>query len=332
MKRTSTLAYGGLVLMRFLASGVVALAFLFMASSSFASSVDVPECGPSSPFECGLDEVCVDDKCVRGECADDAKCGTGKFCFAHTCFEDKCASDPKCHPIEVCSKFNGCELRKCRIAADCDTVSGTFCGKLDPNDRDRSCVECTEDTNCPSPPSGSRAVCDGGKCKFEPQPLCTDTNCPMPSDDPRAIFCDPSIGCVICRNPNDCPPGQTCNTGMCEDVPPPLTCDGEPVTIKGTSSDDFLPGTENKDVIDGLGGNDVIIGFGGDDTICGGDDNDILIGGNGDDKLFGGDSLKGGNDALFGQIGDDTLNGGQDVRDFCDGGIGNNMLMNCEIP
>ena len=61
--------------------------------------------------------------------------------------------------------------------------------------------------------------------------------------------------------------------------PPPRTCNGLPVTIRGTDNGEILNGTSSNDVIDGQGGNDVLRGQGGKDVLCGG---------NGRDRLFGG--------------------------------------------
>ena len=66
-----------------------------------------------------------------------------------------------------------------------------------------------------------------------------------------------------------------------------LTCNGEPVTIKGTPDADDLDGTPGRDVIAGLGADDFIDGSGGNDVICGGDDFDVIIGGSGADRIDG---------------------------------------------
>lgn len=57
-----------------------------------------------------------------------------------------------------------------------------------------------------------------------------------------------------------------------------LTCQGKPVTIRGTSGDDVLSGTENDDVIFSGDGNDVVVGGAGNDTICSGPGDDIVVG------------------------------------------------------
>ncbi len=101
-------------------------------------------------------------------------------------------------------------------------------------------------------------------------------------------------------------------------------CDGETVTILGTSGADVIEGTDGRDVIHGLGGNDEIHGRGGNDVICGGGGADMVVGNGGRDVLLGGDGkdvLKGkggddelrgndGNDRLVGGTGDDTIRGG----------------------
>ena len=66
------------------------------------------------------------------------------------------------------------------------------------------------------------------------------------------------------------------------------TCDGELVTIVGTTGDDVILGTEGDDVIWGWKGDDRIFGLGGDDIICGGHGSDLMAGNAGDDRIFGG--------------------------------------------
>jgi hypothetical protein len=83
-----------------------------------------------------------------------------------------------------------------------------------------------------------------------------------------------------------------------------VTCDGKPVTIKGSNGDNVIKGTKKKDVIAGRGGADTIKARGGDDTVCGGDGPDNLLGAAGDDRLLD-DSPEA-----------DTLTGGDGV-DIC---------------
>ena len=74
-------------------------------------------------------------------------------------------------------------------------------------------------------------------------------------------------------------------------------CLGEPVTIAGSGSSDFLRGTRGDDVISARGGSDYIKARGGDDLVCGGTGDDHLVAGPGRDRLSaakGDDSLVGG--------------------------------------
>ncbi|MEX2236650.1 MAG: PQQ-dependent sugar dehydrogenase [Dehalococcoidia bacterium] len=93
------------------------------------------------------------------------------------------------------------------------------------------------------------------------------------------------------------------------------TCQGEDVTIDGTSGPDTLTGTSGPDVIHGFGGVDVISGAGGRDLICAGTGNDTVKGGAGNDSLEGG-------------AGDDELNGGLG-NDLCFGGPGTDVEISC---
>lgn len=127
--------------------------------------------------------------------------------------------------------------------------------------------------------------------------------------------------------------------------PPSLTCNGQAVTIMGTTGNDNLVGTNGNDVIAGLGGNDNISAGGGNDTVCGGEGNDNISGGNGNDTLLGEggrDNLSGGNgmdtllgdggrDNLSGGNGSDSLDGGADT-DTCSGGAGTDTATpECEL-
>ncbi len=119
--------------------------------------------------------------------------------------------------------------------------------------------------------------------------------------------------------------------------PPGVTCNGLPVTIVGSNSNNTIFGTSGNDVIHGRGGNDVIHGLGGNDRICGGPGDDQLFGNQGKDQLFGdagNDVLKGGtgNDRLFGREGNDAMDGQAGNDDNCNGGPGTDTATNCEQP
>ncbi len=92
-----------------------------------------------------------------------------------------------------------------------------------------------------------------------------------------------------------------------------LACQGQPVTIRGTSGADGtssakFAGTSGANVMHGLSGDDWLDGKGGADRVCGGLGNDWLYG-------------SGGNDTLYGETGNDNLYGGSGT-DTCDGGTG----------
>ncbi len=142
-------------------------------------------------------------------------------------------------------------------------------------------------------------------------------------------------------------------------------------TIEGTPGPDKIVGTNGPDLIYGFGGADRIYGGGGDDHVIGGPGDDRIDGANGDDNLWGGpgdDSIRGANgsdhvvggnghdrldggagcDNMLGGSGDDELEGGPDVdkldgdnaapafgfgtADSCDGGPGDDLFVNCELP
>ena len=109
-------------------------------------------------------------------------------------------------------------------------------------------------------------------------------------------------------------------------------CQGQAVTIVGTSGPDTLTGTPGPDVISGLGGRDVIDALGGRDIVCGGAGGDRIQGGPGRNDVLGGagpDLLVGGpltSDVLRGNKGDDTLRAGPNGSRL-DGGPGADRLL-----
>jgi Ca2+-binding RTX toxin-like protein len=142
-------------------------------------------------------------------------------------------------------------------------------------------------------------------------------------------------------------------------------------TIKGTAGADVIVAPDGTNLIYGLGGDDKICGGNGKDHAIGGPGNDMIEGGNDDDNLWGGpanDLIRGGNgkdhvvgengeDLLEGENGDDNVLGGSaddelfggngadkldgdngapangfGAADFCDGGSGPNVFVNCELP
>ncbi len=105
-----------------------------------------------------------------------------------------------------------------------------------------------------------------------------------------------------------------------------LTCNGEEITIRGTSGDDTLTGTAERDVIAGLTGNDTIVALGGDDIVCGGDGDDTIFGNAGADWIDAGAGndwvgAGWGNDEVYGGAGNDFIRGFKH-DDFVDGGPG----------
>lgn len=89
--------------------------------------------------------------------------------------------------------------------------------------------------------------------------------------------------------------------------------------LHGGRGNDRLSGTDGPNRINGGTGNDAINGSGGNDLLEGGYGNDVISGGGGNDRLFGGP----GGDRLLGGEGDDYVHGRDGVRDFLDGGAGN---------
>ena len=94
-----------------------------------------------------------------------------------------------------------------------------------------------------------------------------------------------------------------------------------PVTLYGTSGNDYLTGGQSNDEIYGYSGNDTLKGRMGNDTIDGGNGDDVISGDDGHDTIFG----RLGNDTIDGGDGDDWLYG-EDGDDFIESGRGNDMV------
>jgi hypothetical protein len=217
---------------------------------------------------------------------------------------------------EECDDQAGCCTPACELEAD-----GTGCSDADVCTLGDTCQAgaCVGGTSalCNTPPGECyQAIgsCGAGGCTYAPEP--GGTPCGSPSnttcDDPDTCdgsgTCDPhpAVDGTPCSDSNACTSGDSCTSGVCAGTP--LLCQGQPVTICGTSGKNTITGTGGPDVIDGLDGNDTIYGGGGDDRICGGD----------------------GWDELFGEAGNDSLNGGSGF-DRCNGGSGSDSGQSCEI-
>lgn len=134
-------------------------------------------------------------------------------------------------------------------------------------------------------------------------------SCELPGEDPVTTEVSVARGAVETVDWD-----AACATD--EDPPPPVTCQGEVVTILGTAGDDRglarLIGTAGEDVIAGLGGNDTIRAAESGDVVCGGAGMDRLKGQDGRDRLYG----EADDDRLVGGAGVDQLRGGKG-RDSC---------------
>ena len=138
---------------------------------------------------------------------------------------------------------------------------------------------------------------------------------------------------------NDKASAKTTVTG-----PAPVpTCQGFPVTLKGTAGADELTGTSGRDVVAAYGGSDSIVTFSGSDIVCAGKGSDYVQTGRDGDRVAGADGAdrligRGGNDKLVGGAGNDVLvgNGGFDRLlggfgfDRCRPGAGGALMRSCE--
>lgn len=163
--------------------------------------------------QCGADEVCFHGTCVH-ECSDkEFPCVTGLVCDApsHFCL------DPACLGV-TCESGQVCRHGQC--GAPCE---GVVCphGQDCVNDQ---CVDLCAGVSC-----GVGHVCRQGVC-FADCKSCDGISCtaPMKCDTTTGQCADLSCtaGCsggTVCNNGQCvdactgvvCPPGQTCNAGMC---------------------------------------------------------------------------------------------------------------------
>lgn len=182
--------------------------------------------GTCSAPECQIAEDCENDEpCIGGVCGGQSG-GNG---------DDGCSSSSDCPDGEVCNLMDQCvpgggSGDSCNDHTDCDT--GTeFC--------DPQTEQCTPAVDCATVDCGPGEVCvePYGTCQFdcnidtsgcdegqychEPTGECRVNNCPdlEPSDCTGAtsLFDDEACECVACFGSTDCPAGQSCNNGLCED-------------------------------------------------------------------------------------------------------------------
>lgn len=188
---------------------------------------------PNAP-ECDLLNPCPDghacnqrQKCVPYDvgppCTSHDDCQDGDFCdpIYQACLPDM---NRDCHNIE-CPSGQSCLNGACtpdeeECATPCSADSPGICGGSTPYCIDNCCIECLGSADC-----FGYDVCIEGYC--EPMPSCTD--------DPNA--CPTGYNCVsgICSPPGD---GQACdpnNPSSCDN--PLLTCDPQTGTCAELGGD-----------------------------------------------------------------------------------------------
>ncbi len=134
------------------------------------------------------------------------------------------------------------DRQKCDSDAEC--LPGEYCAG-----EDGECVEpCVDDSNCPAD-----EICEDGFCEEPPPPcvgdpdcngeICVGGHCVPPcvdecSGDPE--FCDrdpcfPDDGQPPCIHDEQCPPGEVCEDGSCDEPEPPCdaSCPGAEICEDG---------------------------------------------------------------------------------------------------
>lgn len=198
-------------------------------------------CGGACPSGQHCDTA--SDTCVADQACDPA-CGTDQVCnpTTGTCEDNNCPTGSPtpqdCANDPVYNKFDpdGCYCAECLSDNDCDTAAGESCNpngecmncseQCDPSQGGNACsqagfycvsnccVECVGNTDCPQ-----GDVCVDGACG--PPPDCSTD----PTVCTGGMVCNQSTGqCETpqtgqsCSVPTDCPQGQFCQGGQCQDL------------------------------------------------------------------------------------------------------------------
>ena len=152
-------------------------------------------------------------------CIDQSDCESGFACDSWTglCV---CASSGVCPDQQLCNPYTGrCEVQEDRCASDTACSPSEYCGPDGRCAQRKSlCEACESSSEC----GGADDLClPGGACGLD----CSDDDdaCPPGSicwPFENASQCVPALGdCSVpprCRAASDCPPGNTCDDGVCQ--------------------------------------------------------------------------------------------------------------------
>jgi outer membrane exchange protein TraA len=208
----------------------------------FANLAGNGDCGQNSGFYCNAAAVCApcdsslfcgltcspcgrtQPYCVNinsnfqcAECRDDADCPDGRVCDPTTRVCLVCSRDEHCKHGTVCQNNQciPCAADNACAGSSCNCCpSGTRCDALGPSAMP-TCVECTQDGDCPS---NRRCDTTVGRCVEQFAECNTSDRCGpqcrrCPDDRP---YCLLGEVCVACRSDVDCDDGKFCHSGQCD--------------------------------------------------------------------------------------------------------------------
>ncbi len=144
-------------------------------------------CGCKNDQECPKG-LCINAKCVDGDCRTFADCGDGRVCKGNTC--SACQKNTEC-PREYVCLTGRCKKAECQKNGDCK--SGQLC-------ENGICSDCSTDAQCANGQKCIEKRCQTPECTANSQ--CSGKVCQ-------------AFKCVNCSQSAKCDAGLLCQNGTC---------------------------------------------------------------------------------------------------------------------
>ncbi|MGB0714807.1 MAG: hypothetical protein ACPGXK_02960 [Phycisphaerae bacterium] len=161
-------------------------------------------------FVCSVDEETGETTCA---CDDDADCDDGNACTANVCLEGTCGVDA----VVVCEDedMDACTTEACNEeTGECEVTETVECegtDVCDPATGECGAPSCESDEDCDDMVNCTTDTCVEGACEF------TAVVCEDDGDACTTDACDEETG-ECASTAVECPDGQECVEGECQDV------------------------------------------------------------------------------------------------------------------